>query len=80
MRGLGLGQARGALLRAQVLDPDGGTSSSDGAGGRRARLGACAHKSQYRGVSFDKKKRKWRVQIKARPRPAHLALVGLLGG
>lgn len=29
---------------------------------------AGVHKSRFRGVSFDKKKRKWRVQIKVRVR------------
>ena len=32
------------------------------------RLGTAGpNKSRYRGVSYDKKKRKWRVQIKVRP-------------
>ena len=40
-------------------------SSSDGGDGRRARIGSAGvNKSRFRGVSFDKKKRKWRVQIK----------------
>ena len=40
-------------------------SSSDGGDGRRARVGSAGvNKSRFRGVSFDKKKRKWRVQIK----------------
>ncbi|KAK9830953.1 hypothetical protein WJX81_001976 [Elliptochloris bilobata] len=44
---------------------DGGASSSDGGdGGRTCAGGSGANKSRYRGVSFDKKKRKWRVQIK----------------
>ncbi len=40
------------------------------------RLGTAGpNKSRYRGVSYDKKKRKWRVQIKVRADVVHNTLV-----
>ena len=52
----------------QGAECDEGASSSEGGEGCRAYGGSSGgNKSRYRGVSFDKKKRKWRVQIKARP-------------
>ena len=40
------------------------------------RLGTAGpNKSRYRGVSYDKKKRKWRVQIKVRADVVHNILV-----
>ena len=43
---------------------DSASSTSSYQEQRTARVPVEAHKSRYRGVSYDKKKRKWRVQIK----------------
>jgi hypothetical protein len=52
---------------ARHAGEEAGPSGAGAGGSGQVRLGTAGpNKSRYRGVSYDKKKRKWRVQIKAR--------------
>jgi hypothetical protein len=61
-----------ACLQSHALHNRSGDASSSGAGAAAGSMPAIRqgtggpNKSRYRGVSYDKKKRKWRVQIKVR--------------